>query len=135
LEARYLFIPTLPDFDTGTPRNAVTVLASADVHGFHYDANGYFNELVNVADHRPQFGESLSISHALKGKFGLTGELWHFTQPYIHGRAAGNLWAVNYNAKKNLVFDAGFERGLTSTSTNWQAFAGFTYLLPHKLWH
>jgi hypothetical protein len=28
----------------------------------------------------------------------------------------------------------GFDHGLTDTSTRWEAFAGFTYLLPHKLW-
>ena len=32
------------------------------------------------------------------------------------------------------VFDTGFQHGLTSTSTQWEAFAGFTYLLPHRLW-
>ena len=46
----------------------------------------------------------------------------------------GNLWAVTYAARKNLVFDAGFEKGLTGTSTHWEAFAGLTYLLPHRLW-
>ena len=34
---------------------------------------------------------------------------------------------------KNLVLDGGFNHGLTSTSTQWEVFAGFTYLLPHKL--
>jgi hypothetical protein len=32
------------------------------------------------------------------------------------------------------VLDGGFNRGLTSTSTRWEVFLGFTYLLPHKLW-
>ena len=45
----------------------------------------------------------------------------------------GNLWALGYAARKRLVFDAGFNRGLTGTSTRWEAFAGFTYLLPHRL--
>ena len=40
---------------------------------------------------------------------------------------------MNYNAKKTLVFDGGFNRGLTSTSTHWEVFGGFTYLLPIKL--
>jgi hypothetical protein len=31
------------------------------------------------------------------------------------------------------VFDAGFNRGLTTTSTRWEAFVGFTYLLPRRL--
>jgi hypothetical protein len=45
----------------------------------------------------------------------------------------GNLWAVSYAARKTLVFDGGFNRGLTDTSTRWEAFVGFTYLLPHRL--
>jgi hypothetical protein len=32
------------------------------------------------------------------------------------------------------VLDAGFNRGLTGTSTRWEIFAGFTYLLPGRLW-
>ena len=38
------------------------------------------------------------------------------------------LWVV-----VDLVFDGGFQRGLTSTSTQWEVFAGFTYLVPHRL--
>jgi hypothetical protein len=60
--------------------------------------------------------------------------LWHFTQPLSRGNAVGSLWAVSYAFRKNLVADAGFNRGLTSTSTQWEGFAGFTYLLPHRLW-
>jgi hypothetical protein len=45
----------------------------------------------------------------------------------------GNLWAVSYAARKTLVLDAGFNYGLTDTSTRWEAFVGFTYLLPHRL--
>jgi hypothetical protein len=44
------------------------------------------------------------------------------------------MWAVSYAARKTLVFDAGLNRGLTRTSTRWEVFAGFTYLLPHRLW-
>jgi hypothetical protein len=73
------------------------------------------------------------LSHPLRGNFGVSGELWHFTQPFEHGSAVGNLWALNYNASKTLVFDCGFQHGLTHTSTRWEAFAGFTYLLPHRL--
>jgi hypothetical protein len=40
---------------------------------------------------------------------------------------------LGYAARRNLVFDAGFEKNLTGTSTHWEAFGGFTYLLPQKL--
>jgi hypothetical protein len=123
-----------PEFDFGSPPNSFLVLASADVKGFHYDANAVFNELNQVPVRRAQFGQTLSISHPIVGKLSLSGEIWHFTQPFLRGNAVGNLWAVSYAARRTLVFDTGFNRGLTGTSTRWEAFVGFTYLLPHRLW-
>ncbi len=122
-----------PDLDTGSFRNSALLLASADVKGFHYDINFLFNEVVEGAVRRAQFGQTLSVSHAVGKKFGISGEIWHFTQPFLQSNTVGNLWAVNYNARKNLVFDCGFNRGLTETSTRWEVVAGFTYVLPHQL--
>jgi hypothetical protein len=122
-----------PDLDIGSAQNSATILASANVKGFHYDANFLLTDVTDGPIRRAQYGQTLSVSHALFGKFGLSGEIWHFTQPFLQSHAAGNLWAVSYNARQNLVFDAGFNRGLTSTSTRWAVFAGFTYLLPHKI--
>jgi hypothetical protein len=123
-----------PEFDYGSPTNSLLILASADVKGFHYDANAFFTEMSEGTVRRGQFGQSLTISHTFLKNFTLSGEIWHFTQPFLKGNAVGNLWAVSYSARKNLVFDAGFNHGLTDTSTNWEAFVGFTYLLPHRLW-
>jgi hypothetical protein len=122
-----------PELDFGSPKNSFLLLASADVKGFHYDANAIFNEMVQEQVRRAQFGQTLSISHHLVGNFAVSGEIWHFNQPFLRGHAVGNLWAVGYTARKTLVFDAGFNRGLTSTSTRWEAFVGLTYLLPHRL--
>src|ERR1017187_8396311 len=122
-----------PDLDIGSFQNSALLLVSADVKGFHYDTNYLFNEVVNGAVRRAQFGQTLSVSHPLKGRFGISGEIWHFTQPFLRSNTVGNLWALNYNVRKNLVLDGGFNRGLTSTSTRWEAFAGFTYLLPHRV--
>jgi len=121
-----------PEFDFGSPLNSVVLLASADVKGFHYDANAMLNELTEGPVRRAQFGQSLTISHPLRGKFTLSGEIWHFTQPFLRGHALGNLWAVSYAPRKSLVLDGGFNHGLTVTSTRWEAFVGFTYLLPHR---
>lgn len=121
-----------PEFDFGSPRNSVVLLASAEVKGFHYDANGMFNEQTEGIVHRAQFGQSLTISHPLPHKFTLSGEIWHFTQPFLQGHAVGNLWALSYAPKKTLVLDVGYNHGLTDTSTRWEAFIGFTYLLPHR---
>lgn len=123
-----------PDLDQGSPRNSLIFLASADVKGFHYDTNGIFNEVIDGNTHRAQFAQTLSVSHPVGTKFSISGEIWHFTQPFLHSHAVGNLWAVGYTVRPNLVLDGGFNRGLTNTSTRWEAFAGFTYLLPHKLW-
>jgi hypothetical protein len=122
-----------PDVDIGSYRNSVIVLFSADVGGFHYDTDYLFNEVVDHSIRRAQYGQTLSISHPLARKFGIAGEIWDFTQPFLRSRASGNLWALNYNARKNLVLDCGFNRGLTRTSTRWEVFAGFTYVLPHRV--
>jgi hypothetical protein len=122
-----------PDLDIGSARNSALLLASADVKGFHYDTNFVFNEVVETAIRRAQFGQTLSVSHPLGKKFGVSGEIWHFTQPFLGSNAAGNLWALNYNARRNLVLDGGFNRGLTGTSTRWEGFVGFTYLLPRRI--
>ena len=123
-----------PEFDYGSPTNSFLALASADVKGFHYDANAFFTELMQAQARRGQFGQSLTISHSFMKRFTLSGEIWHFTQPFLRSNAVGNLWAASYTVRKNLVFDTGFNHGLTSTSTSWEAFVGFTYLLPHRLW-
>ncbi|HJX94504.1 MAG TPA: hypothetical protein VJ324_02715 [Candidatus Acidoferrum sp.] len=123
-----------PEFDYGSPTNSFLILASADVKGFHYDANAFFTELEQGPVRRGQFGQSLTISHTFAKRFTLSGEIWRFTQPFLRSNAVGNLWAVSYTARKNLVLDTGFNHGLTDTSTHWEAFVGFTYLLPHRLW-
>jgi hypothetical protein len=130
---RRIYNGNAPDLDIGSADNSALFLVSADVKGFHYDTNYFFNEVVDSPIRRAQFGQTLAVSHALVGKYGLTGEIWHFTQPFLRGNAVGNLWAVNYNARNNLVFDAGFNRGLTDTSTRWEVFVGVSYLLPYRI--
>jgi hypothetical protein len=130
---RRLYESPAPEIDIGTFRNGALILVSADLGGFHFDVNGIFAEQAQGVVRRGQFGQTLSISHPL-GPLTVAGELWHFTQPLTNGNAVGNLWAVSYPFSKHLVVDAGFDHGLTSSSTQWEGFAGFTYLLPHRLW-
>lgn len=130
---REIYDGDTPDLDIGGAKNSLLLLASGDVKGFHYDTNFIFNDVAQSGTHHAQFGQTLSISHPLVGKFGVAGEIWHFTQPFLRGDCVGNLWAINYNARKNLVFDAGFNHGLTDSSTRWEVFLGFTYLLPHRI--
>lgn len=122
-----------PELDIGTFRQSASILISDNLHGFHVDTNSILTEQVQGNARRAQFGQTLSVSRAF-GKFTFSGEVWHFSQPFQNGYAVGNLWAVSRTLRKNLVVDAGFNHGLTDTSTRWEVFAGFTYLLPHRLW-
>ncbi len=130
---RRVWAGTAPDLDIGSNRQSAIFLVSTDIRKYHVDANAMFNEQIENSRHRGQFGQTLSISHGLPRKFGVGGEIWHFTQPFQNGHAAGFLFAPTYAPRPNLVFDVGFNRGLTSTSTRWEFFTGFTYLLPKKL--
>lgn len=130
---RRVYAGTAPDLDIGSNSQSAIFLVSTDLVGFHIDTNAIFNEQVQNATRRAQFGQTLSISHGFPHNFGLGGELWHFTQPFLNGNAAGFLFGPTYAARPNLVFDLGFNRGLTTTSTRWEFFTGFTYLLPKKL--
>jgi hypothetical protein len=130
---RRLHAGPAPELDLGTYHQGGVFLVSTDVRGFHFDVNAIFNEQIEGRTNRAQFGQTLSVSHPWK-RWTLGGELWHFTQPFTHSNAVGNLWAAAYSVRPNLVIDGGFQRGLTSTSTRWEVFAGFTYVLPYRLW-
>jgi hypothetical protein len=130
---RRLYESPAPEIDIGTFRQSALLLVSDDIGGFHFDLNGIVTEQADDTVRRAQFGQTLSISHPV-GRFTVSGELWHFSQPLTNGNAVGNLWAASYPVKKNLIVDAGFNHGFTSSSTQWEGFAGFTYLLPHRLW-
>jgi hypothetical protein len=130
---RRLYESPAPELDLGTFRESGTILVSQDVKGFHYDANFIVAEQTESGIRRAQHGQTLSISHPFK-KFTISGELWHFTRPFLRSNAVGNLWSISYPLRRNLVIDGGFDHGLTPISTHWEAFIGFTYLLPHRLW-
>lgn len=135
---------TAPDLDIGSFSQSALVLISGDARGFHYDSNYVVSQQNAPPVRRAQLGQTLSVTHPIFAKarnLTLSGELWHFTQPFVRasptqpgGNAVGTLWAIAWSPKPNLVLDAGIDHGLTSTSTQWEGVAGFTYLLPHRLW-
>lgn len=133
---RRLYASPAPELDIGTNRQSALLLVSFDIRKFHVDTNGIVTEQIfdEKGIHRAQFGQTLSISRPVAGKLTMSGELWHFSQPLTKSNAAGLLLAPSYSVNRFLVLDGGFNRGLTSTSTRWEIFAGFTYLLPKKLW-
>lgn len=121
------------DIDIGSANQSAVILVSDDFAGFHFDANGIANEQQEGVVRRAQWGETLSVSHPLK-KFTFAGEIWHFSQPLQQGNTIGNLWAVSYAPRGNLVWDMAFNHGFNVTSTRWEVLFGFTYLLPRRLW-
>jgi len=141
-----------PNLDVGGLSRSFLLLASGDMpFGIHYDTNVIFNEqpgtgyatapgaitiggAVPHSVNRAQFGQTFSATHDLTDKLSLSGEIWRFSQPFEQGNAIGNLYALGYTVNKRLVLDGGFSKGLTGTSTTWETVAGFTYLLPRRLW-
>ena len=130
---RRVYESPAPELDLGTFRQGAVLLASKDLGGFHLDGNVIFTEQTHAGARRAQNAQTLSVSHPLK-KITIGAEMWHFSQPFLNHKAVGMLWEVSYSLRRNLVFDVGFDHGLTSTSTRLEEFAGFTYLLPHRLW-
>jgi len=130
---RRLYESPAPELDLGTFRQSGTLLISDDLKGVHFDANFIVTEETESGVRRAQLAQTLSISHPLR-RFTVSGEIWHFTQPYFNSNAVGNLWALSYPLRRNLVIDGGFDHGFTQTSTHWEEFVGFTWLLPHRLW-
>ena len=125
---RRLYASPAPELDLGTYHQGGMLLISTDVRGFHVDLNAMFNQQNEGRVRRAQFGQTLSVSHAWKS-WTLGGELWHFTQPFTNSNAV-----AAYSVRPNLVIDGGFQHGFTNTSTRWEVFAGFTYVLPYRLW-
>ena len=121
-----------PDLDIGSAQQSLLALFSFDVGAFHVDTNAMFNSQIGPS-RKAQYGQTLSIAHPLE-KATIVCELWHFTLPLDAARAGGMLWAVSFGPNKHLIYDVGVDVGLTTTSTHWEVFGGFTYLIPHKLW-
>ena len=144
---------TTPDIDLGSQSQTGVILFSGHAPGIdvHYDSNLIVSEQSGDsadASHsirRAQFGQTFSVDRELLTpnlQFSL--EVYHFSQPLLHATSTGGpvaranlvdgLFALSYSVRPNIVLDGGFAHGFTSTSTRWQSFAGFTYLLPRRLW-
>jgi hypothetical protein len=124
---------TAADIDIGSSDQSASLLVSADFGAFHVDTNAIFNQQSNEALKAWQNGETLSVAHPA-GTATLAVEVWRFSQPLQNASCAGFLVAVSHPVGKTIVVDGGFNRGLTETSTRWEVFGGFTYLLPKRLW-
>ena len=144
---------TTPDVDLGGQARTAIFLFSGHSHllRVHYDSNWIVSEQIgdsvdgSHSIRRAQFGETISVDRELGNpNLQISLEVYHFSQPLVHATATGKaaaradlldgLFALSYSVQPNLVLDCGFSHGFTSTSTRWQSFAGFTYLLPRRLW-
>jgi hypothetical protein len=101
----------------GRARNSELILAGADPKGFHCDATALVDELTHNGVRRGQFGQAPSISHPLVSKLTLSGEVWHFAQPFLHSHAVGNLWALSYATRRNLAFDGDLTEHLNAVGS------------------
>jgi len=125
---------SLPDNDIGTNVQGTQLLVGGNLWKIHYDSSIQLNELQYGDTRRAQHGQSLLVNYNLTPRISLGAEIWHFTQPFLRSNAVGNIYSFAYSLRSNLVLDAGINHGLTDTSVQWAGFAGFTYLLPHRLW-
>jgi len=149
---------TAPDIDLGSQDRTGLFLFSghAPVIDVHYDINIIVSQqstdIPSLANpslmhhiRRAQYGQTFSVDRPfLNPNLQFSAEIYHFTQPLVASTSSGvavpranlvgALLAFSYQLRPDLVLDCGLEHGLLSTSTQWQSFAGFTYLLPHRLW-
>jgi hypothetical protein len=102
----------VPDANPGRP--TVSTPPTLPPVGYLQFENGML-----LAENLGEFSNLFGVSQVIK---------------FEHGNAVWNLWAVSYSVHKNLVLDVGVNHGLTRTSTQWEAFAGFTYVLSHRVW-
>src|SRR5207249_10443061 len=51
---------------------------------------------------------TLFRSHPL-GHFTISAEIWHFSQPFLHGNAVGNLWAVSRSEEHTSELQSRFD--------------------------
>ncbi len=141
---------TSANLDVGEYSQSGLILLGGDLPGgLHYDSNLLFNEQNDGPARRVQFGQTLAVSRPLfaatfKQRLGGIVELSHFTQPFTQQASDGSrvaranavdlLFVSTYTPRPNIILDMSVDRGLTSTSTQWQGGFGFTYLLRHRLW-
>ena len=80
-------------------------------------------------DHNQQL--ALAFSHVLRKKLNFAGEFYGQTENSAAPGFASSLWALTYSTSPRLVFDAGFEVGLTSGGPHRHVYGGLTYSIAN----
>jgi hypothetical protein len=115
---------------SGQVDHALTLLASKDIGGFHFDFNAthFWIGQTGSRGFAQNDEVNLAFSHKIHGKLQFTGELYGDTQLDASNPGfASSLWALTYTITPRLVIDGGFEAGLTSGGPHRHAFVGATY--------
>ena len=119
---------------SGHVDHSLTLLASKDIAGVHFDFNvTHFligRETPSGFDQSEQI--NLAFSHPVRGKLLFTGELYGNTR--LNTDTPGyfsSLWALTYAVSPRLVVDAGFEATITSGGPHRHAFVGATYSIAN----
>jgi hypothetical protein len=115
---------------SGQVDHSITLLASKDVLGTHFDVNATFFLIGRTSasgyDRNAQF--NFSLSHPIRGKLGFTAELYGNTR--LNATTPGFtslLAALTCNLSPRLVIDGGLDTGLTPGAVRRRAFAGLTF--------
>jgi len=115
---------------SGQVDHALTLLASKDIAGFHFDFNATHFWIGQTGSRGFAQNDQLNLafSHKIHGKLQFTGELYGDTQLDASNPGfASSLWALTYTITPRLVIDGGFEAGFTSGGPHRHAFVGATY--------
>ena len=121
------------DLGSGRVDHSLTFGASESVAHFTLDFN--FTQFL-VGKPSAGFDQNqqmaLAVSHVVYKKLQFAGEFYGQTQ--LNNPTPGfasSLWALTYTLAPRLVFDGGFEAGLTSGGPHRHAFGGITYSIAN----
>lgn len=130
-------IPTaITEYGLGSGRvdHSFTFGVSEKLSNFNFDFNlsqfliGRTN--MSAFDQNQQL--AIACSHALYGELQFVGEFYGDTQlNRTTPEFVSSLWALTYTVVPRLVFDGGFEVGLTSGGPRRHAFVGMTYSIAN----
>lgn len=118
---------------TGRLDHSFTFGASETIAHFNFDFN--FTQFVIG---QPSAGSdryqqmALAVSHAIYKRVQFAGEFYGQTDLNSSTPGFGSsLWALTYSISPRLVFDGGFEAGMTSGGPHRHAFGGITYSIAN----
>jgi hypothetical protein len=128
-------IPSASD-SLGSDRvdHELTLLASKDVGGIHFDFNASQFLIGRAAASGFDKNQQLNLAfspHGSRQSLVHGRILWEYSAEPGDSRVRSSLWALTYTVTPRLVIDAGFEAGLTSGGPHRHVFAGATYSIAN----